>query len=133
MIDKENEVYSRVREAVLAEYPNAYVDSSYQPDPAEFPHVAFFMRDVYAPREALDSTLHPAYVSMMFEAQVYTNQTSGKKTTAKKIMNIIIDTMAEMNMRVITNSPIQNLNDSSIYRLTARFEGNADSDNFYSK
>ena len=133
MIDKENEVYTAVYNAVKAEYPNAYVDSSYQPDPAGFPHVAFFMMDVYAPREALDSTLHPAYVSMMFEAQVYTNQTSGKKTTAKKIMNIIIDTMAEMNMRVITNSPIQNLNDSSIYRMTARFEGNADSDNFYTK
>ena len=133
MIDKENEVFTRIRSAVLAEYPNASVDSSYQRDPATFPHVAFYMMDIFTPNDAMCSSLHPAYVSMMFEARVFTNKTSGKKEEAKKIMRVIIDAMAEMNFRLIANTPVQNLNDSSIYRQTARFEGNADADNFYSK
>ena len=133
MVDKENEVFTNVRAAVLTEYPDAKIDSSYQAVPAGFPHISFYARDVYTPQGALSSALQPAYVSMMFEANVYSNKTSGKKEEAKKIMRIIADAMAEMNMRMISNTPVANLNDSSIYRMTARFEGNADSDNFYTK
>jgi hypothetical protein len=133
MINKENEVFTRVREAIVAEFPNADVDSSYQPVPSKFPHVSLYMSDTYVPNDAMDSSLEPEYMVSTFEVNVYSNASSGKKQEAKKIMGIIFNTMYEMNFRMIVCSPVPNLNDSSIYRQTARFEGMADSNNFYSR
>lgn len=133
MIDKENEVFTRVKEKIVAEYPNADVDSSYQPTPSTFPHVSLYMSDAFTPANLRDSSVLPKFVSMMFEAQVYSNKTSKKKQEAKKIMGIIVDTMAEMNFRLSILTPVPNLNDASIYRLTARFEGMADNDGFYQR
>lgn len=133
MINKENEVFTRVRNAVLAEFPNADVDGSYQQVPSTFPHVSLYMSDTYVPENAIDSSLEPEYMAMTFEVNVYSNSVSGKKQEAKKIMGIIFDTMYEMNFRMIVSSPVPNLNDSSIYRQTARFEGMADANNFYSR
>lgn len=131
MINKENEVFTRVRNAVLAEFPIADVDGSYQQVPSTFPHVSLYMSDTYVPENAIDSSDEPEYMAMTFEVNVYSNSVSGKKQEAKKIMGIIFDTMYEMNFRMIVSSPVPNLNDSSIYRQTARFEGSADRDNFY--
>ena len=131
MIDKENEVFTRVREQILEDFPTAAVDSSYQAVPSGFPHVSFYMSDAFTPQEQLDTAALPKFVSMTFEAQVYSNKDFGKKEEAKKIMRIIVDQMARMNFRLIICTPVQNLQDSSIYRLTARFEGKADENGFY--
>lgn len=131
MIDKENEVYTIVRNAVKAQFPDADIDSSYQPIPSGFPHVSFYQQDFSTPADLLDSSAQPKFQDMMFDAQVYSNLTAGKKQEAKKIMEIIVDTMQAMNFRMIMLTPVPNLNDSSIYRLTARFEGRADEGGFY--
>ena len=115
MIDKENEVYTRVRERVLEAFPNVNMDSSYQPTPSGFPHVTLYQSDAYTPNDLLD----------------YSNLTSGKKQECKKIMSIIDTVMQEMNMRRTILTPVPNLNDASIYRLTARYEGLVDAGGFY--
>ena len=131
MIDKENEVFTRVAEAVAAEFPDANIDSSYQPVPSGFPHVSLYQYDSYTPRELQDNRLLPKYEAIYFEAQVYSNKTEGRKQECKKIMEIICDTMSRMNLRRTILTPVPNQNDSSIYRMTARFEGVASEDAFY--
>ena len=133
MIDKENEVFTRVYEAVIAEFPTAAIDSSYQAVPSGFPHVSLYQSDAYTPSGILDTAYLPKYVATTFEAQVYSNSTKAKKQECKKIMGIIADTMAAMNFRMIVNTPVPNLNDASIYRQTARFEGMCDADTFYGR
>lgn len=131
MIDKENEVYTRVRERVLEAFPDVHMDSSYQPTPSGFPHVTLYQSDAYTPNDLLDSATYAKYEAVMFEVQVYSNLTSGKKQECKKIMSIIDTAMQEMNMRRTILTPVPNLNDASIYRLTARFEGMVDAGGFY--
>ena len=131
MIDKEYEVYTRVREKVLEAFPNASIDSSYQPTPSDFPHIAFYQIDEYATPELLDNSLIPKFHTITFEAQVHSNLTKKKNEEAKKIMNVICETMARMNFTLISKTPVPNINDSSIYRLAARFEGTADENSFY--
>lgn len=133
MIDKENEVFTRVREQILASFPDASVDSSYQPVPSGFPHVSLYQSDAFTPSETVDTAVLPKYQSITFMVQVYSNKQNGRKQECKKIMNIIADTMAWMNFRMIVLTPVQNINDSSIYRLTAQFEGMADADGFYGR
>ena len=131
MIDKENEVYTLVHDAVIADFPDADMDSSYQPTPSGFPHISFYMQDLYTPQQYLDTSANPKFGRMMFEAQVYSNKATAKKQEAKKIMDIIIDKMQSMNFRLSTLTPVPNLNDSTIYRLAARFEAIADEGGFY--
>jgi len=131
MIDKENEVYTRVRERVLESYPNASVDGTYQPVPSGFPHISIYQSDAFTPREFLDSGTYAKLEAVLFEVQVYSNKTSTKKQECKKIMSIIDDVMQEMNMRRSSLVPVPNLNDASIYRLTARYEGVVDAGGFY--
>lgn len=131
MIDKENEVYTRVREAVLAEFPTVAMDSSYQPIPSGFPHVSLYQSDSFTPTALQDNQLVPKYEVVTFEAQVYSNNKSNRKQECKAIMNTVCDTMSLMNFRRLVLTPVPNLNDSSIYRLTARFEAVVDANGFY--
>ena len=131
MIDKENEVYTRVRERVLQDFPEVVMDSSYQPVPSGFPHVSLFQQDSFVPKEQLDSATYPKFESLMFDVQVYSNKTSGRKQECKQIMGVIDMAMSEMNMRRTILTPVPNLNDASIYRLTARYEVMVDEGGFY--
>ena len=131
MIDKENEVYTRVRERVLAEFPDAVMDSSYQPVPSGFPHITLYQGDASVPAELLDSATYPKFESLMFDVQVYSNKTSGKKQECKAIMDVIDRTLSEMNMRRTILTPVPNLNDASIYRLAARYAVMVDAGGFY--
>lgn len=133
MIDKENEVFTRVREQILAEFPDASVDSSYQPVPSGFPHVSLYQSDAFVPSDKIDSAVLSKYLSVTFMVQVYSNKEKGRKQECKKIMGIVTDAMEQMNFRMIVLTPVQNLNDSSIYRLTAQFEGMMDADGFYGR
>ena len=133
MIDKENEIFTRVYERVIEQFPTIEMDTSYQAIPSKFPHVSLYQMDSYTPRDKMDNAVHPKYVAITFEAQVYANNVKTKKMQAKKIMAIINDAMEEMNFRRIILTPTPNLNDASIYRLTARFEGVADANYFYGR
>ena len=131
MIDKENEVYTRVRERVLQEFPEATMDSSYQPVPSGFPHITLYQGDASVPQSLLDTSTHPKFESLMFDVQVYSNKTNRKKQECKQIMEIIDTALSEMNMRRTILTPVPNLNDASIYRLTARYEVMVDAGGFY--
>ena len=45
MIDPENEVYTRVANALAVDYPKADISGTYQESPAAFPHVFCEMSD----------------------------------------------------------------------------------------
>lgn len=131
MLDKENEIYTRVYNKVIAEFPNADMDSSYQPYPSSFPHVTLYQSDSYTPSERTDSSLMPKFAVVSFEVNVYSNKKNGRKQECKKIMSIIDDEMHRMNFTRIVLTPIPDMNDASIYRLTARYTGEISNTHFY--
>ena len=131
MIDKENEVYTRVNEIVMSKFPGAHMDSEYVSVPAGFPHVSLYQSDSYTPSNREDNSLKPKFTVMTFEVNVYSNKKTGKKQECKKIMEEIDDVMHSMNLRRIVMTPVPNLNDSTIYRLTARYQGEASESTFY--
>ena len=131
MIDKENEVYTRVNEIVMDKFPKANMDSEYVSFPAGFPHVSLYQSDSYTPSNREDNSLKPKFAVITFDVNVYSNKKTGKKQECKKIMNEIDDVMHSMNFRRIVMTPVPNLNDSTIYRLTARYQGEASETTFY--
>lgn len=70
-------------------------------------------------------------VIAMFEINVYSNKAEGKKTECKKIIKEINDALYSMNFRRTAMTPVPNMEDATIYRITARFRVATDGKHFY--
>ena len=125
MIDIENQVYTRLKEAIGT---SAKTSSSYARTPSSFPFVSITMSDNRVSH--LDNSDAEKYATCMFEINVYAND-SEAKTTAKSIMNTIDVEMYRMNGVRISCTPVPNLEDGTIYRLVARYECETDGINTY--
>ena len=58
----------------------------------------------------------------MYEVNVYSNKTTGKKTEAKKILSKIDDTMILLGFTRMNKFPVI-MDDATIYRVVARYRG----------
>ena len=61
-------------------------------------------------------------VDVMYEINVYSNRTQGKKEQAKSIMDVVDATMADLGFTRTYRNPVPNFNDATIFRLVARYE-----------
>ena len=131
MINKRNEVFTRVKEAVLSAYSGANVSSEYIVSPKELPHVSIEMTDCYTPRDTETQLLTEQYSVMVFTVNVYSNKAAGKMEECYGIMDVVDTAMRSMNARRLSLSPVPNMENASLGRLTARYQVMADEDTFY--
>lgn len=129
MIDCENEVYTRVVTVLREKFPGIDLTGDYTKAPSSFPHVSITQSDNAVIAERTTGTKEMAQV--MFEVNVYSNLQPGKKTECKKIMKVIDEVLFSMNFRRIVLTPVPNMEDATIYRLTARYRVATDGKNFY--
>lgn len=129
MIDCENEVYTRVVTVLREKFPGIDLTGDYTKAPSSFPHVSITQSDNAVIAERTTGTKEMAQV--MFEVNVYSNLQPGKKTECKKIMKVIDEVLFGMNFRRIVLTPVPNMEDATIYRLTARYRVATDGKNFY--
>lgn len=129
MIDCENEVYSKIATVLRSEFPGIDVTGDVVNVPSAFPHVSIVQAD---------SSMAPAFTGMekemadlMYEVNVYSNKAGSKKTECKQIMALISDAFFGMNFRRMNLTPVDNRDETTIYRLTARFRGRTDGTYFY--
>ena len=131
MIDKENEVYTLVKKAIIAEYPNADISSIYVPTVATFPHISIVQTDSVENTEYMDSSNTEKLVTLNFQIDIYSNDFTKAKTECKKILNIVDNTLKRKNFRRTVLTPVPNQNDATIYRLTAQYTVSATKNYFY--
>lgn len=131
MIDKENEVYTLVKKAIIAEYPNADISSVYVPTVATFPHISIVQTDSVENTEYMDSSNTEKLVTLNFQIDIYSNDSTKAKTECKKILNIVDNTLKRKNFRRTVLTPVPNQNDATIYRLTAQYTVSATKNYFY--
>ena len=129
MIDCENEVYTRVVTVLREKFPGIDLTGDYTKAPSSFPHVSITQSDNAVIAERTTGTKEMAQV--MFEVNVYSNLQPGKKTECKKIMKVIDEVLFSMNFRRIVLTPVPNMEDATIYRLSARYRVATDGKNFY--
>lgn len=130
MIDCENEVYTMVATALRSQFPGIDVASDYVDAPSSLPHASIYMADDYAPLREQSNNPN-TYAVLMFQVDVYSNKVDGKKTEAKKIANFISDLLSAHNFTRMSQSPMPNLRDAGIYRITARYRVGTDGESFY--
>lgn len=131
MIEVESKIYTPIAAALREAVPGISIAGEYVKAPSSFPHVSIEERDNYTSTAELDSSDKERFSTLMYEVNVYSNKTSGKKSECRKIIGIIDDLMYRMNFTRLSLSPIPNLDDATIYRMTARYGAKTDGNNFY--
>ena len=121
MIDCEAKVFQACSDAFRAAYPNGYIAPEYVSQPPKFPAVSVVEMDNNVDERAMDNGNIENAVNVMYQVDVYSNLNKGKKAQAKAIVALIDEVLAKYRFVRTFCNPIQNMNDATIYRMTARY------------
>lgn len=121
MIDIENEVFDRVATRVREQFPNIFMVGEYVKSPSSFPAVSLMEMDNSNREDTADSGSNENHVNVMYEVNVYSNKTTGKKSECKSIVALIDQEMTAMGFVRSTLTPVPNEYDSTIYRMVGRY------------
>ena len=127
MIDIENDVFDTVAKALRAAHKGIYVVGEYVPAPPKFPAVTIVEADNRVVERMRTLNIENA-ASVMYEVNVYSNKTSGKKAEAKAIAATIDAEFSKMGFTRTMKNQVPNLNDATIYRIVCRYEAIVDKD-----
>ena len=78
--------------------------------------------------DTIDSGSNENHANVMYEVNVYSNKTAGKKTECREILALIDEEMLAMGFSRSTLTPVPNEYDSTIYRMVARYRAAVSSD-----
>ncbi len=121
MIDCEAKVFQACADAFRAAYPNGFIAGEYVSQPPKFPAVMVVEMDNNVDERAIDNGNVENAVNVMYQVDVYSNINKGKKAQAKAIVALIDEVLAQYRFIRTFCNPIQNMNDATIYRMTARY------------
>ena len=121
MIDCENEIFTIVANAVRNIYPNIYIVGEYVKAPSKFPCVSLVEIDNSAYDKTQTSGNLENHARVMYELDVYSNKTSGKKSECKAIASLVDKEMSALGFSRTMLQPIPNLDDATIYRMKGRY------------
>ena len=121
MIDCENEVFSLVAKVVRAAYPGVFISGEHVRTPSKFPFVSLIEMSNTAYDKTQSSGGLENHASLMYEVNVYSNKTSGKKSECKAIATLIDNELATLGFSRTMLQPIPNMDDATIYRMTGRY------------
>jgi len=126
VIDIESQIYTPIATALRAAFPTITVSGEYIKAPSSFPYASVVEQDNYTTSEHLDSGDQERFATIMYEVNVYSDKSTGKKTECRSIMKVIDDLMYAQNFTRISLSPVPNLENATIYRLAARYRAETD-------
>ena len=123
MIDVEREVFNIITKALREKYPAIYVVGEYVKSPSKFPCVSIIEMDNTAYDRTQTSGSLENHAEVMYEVNIYSNKTSGKKSECKAIASLIDNELAALGFSRSMLQPIPNVDDATIYRMLGRYRG----------
>ena len=121
MIDVESEVFGTVATAVRAKHDDIYMVGEYVKTPPKFPCVSLVEMDNRSYQQTEDSGNSENHVSVMYEVNIYSNKSVGKKAECRTIATLIDEQMLALGFARTMLQPIPNLDDATIYRMVGRY------------
>ena len=128
MIDIENEVFDRVATRVREQFPDIFMVGEYVSSPSSFPAASLIEMDNSVRETTVDSGSNENHANVMYEANVYSNKATGKKSECKAIIALIDEEMIAMGFVRSTLTPVPNEYDSTIYRMVGRYRASVSND-----
>ena len=129
MIDIESQVFARIATRLRETFDGIYVTGEYVKTPSSFPSVSVVEMDNTPLTRTQTSDSVENHAVLMYELNVYSNKTAGKKTECKKIAAMVDEEMAAMGFTRTMLNPIPNMDDATIYRMVGRYRVTVSKDN----
>ena len=123
MIDIENMLFTKVKNDLPK---TVKMGAMYARTQSEFPYVTLVVMDNLVYEKFIDSARVENAAEITVEVNVYSNKTSGKKEECKKLMRSIDDTLSGLNLVRSFSQPTPNMEDATVYRITARYRAIVD-------
>lgn len=120
MIDIESHVLNHVAKRIRDDFPKTFISGEYVETPASFPTVTIEEKDNRILERMRTINIENA-VTVMYEVNVYSDKSSGKKQEAKEIANVTDSAFLELGFTRTFRQPTPNLLNASIYRILMRY------------
>ena len=120
MIDIENEVFTRIATELRSRFSKVNVYGEDVRTPSSFPCVSIVEADNYTVKSTQDSGSNENHANLMYEVNVYSNKTSGKKSECKEILSVIDEIFLGMGFTRTMKNPVT-MDDATIYRMVSRY------------
>ena len=129
MLDIENVVFTLVNEAVSEANPKAKCYGELIDIPPSFPCVTVEEKDNYVPEKYREGNKEEKYTQLMYEINVYSNKSTGKKSEARALLNAVDKVLNYNGFRRTTANAVT-MEDTHIYRMVARYSAIVDDEYF---
>lgn len=120
MIDIENCIFTRLKTAILAKYPDAAVWGDYVEQLAQFPAVTIAELNNVTLEKMQDEAPAERFATITYEVNVYCDDRVGKKEVCKDILKIVDNEMLALNFSRRPARRLPAIN-RSIYRMYTRY------------
>jgi hypothetical protein len=122
VIDIENEVFNTVATALRSEFTGIFVSGEAVAAPSTFPAATLVEMDDSVYARSMDSSATENHALKMYQAEAYSNLSSGKKSQCKSIMAVIDTEMLKLGFVRVGCGPMALPNaDATKYRMVARY------------
>ena len=121
MIDMETEIFNEISVRTREQYPDIFMTGEYVKTPPSFPCVSLVEVDNATFRNSLTTEGKENHVAVMYELNVYSNRTNGKKAECKEITNFIDEILTGLNFTRTMLEPVPNQDGATIYRMLGRY------------
>lgn len=123
MINIENAVFTKVREAVKAFNPNITMSGIEDDSPSTIPHVAIEETNNASVTNTISTSDREYAAELTYTVNIFTN-TATAKSDANAIAEVVSDAFAALGFARSMKQRMPNI-DRTIYRLTMRFNATA--------
>jgi hypothetical protein len=120
MIDIENEIFTKIAAELRTRFVDINVYGEDVRTPSSFPCVSIVEADNYTTKSTQDSGCNENHASLMYEVNVYSNKTSGKKSECKEILSVIDNIFLGIGFTRTMKNPVT-MDDATIYRMISRY------------
>lgn len=125
MIDVEKRVFDYVYPSVSALVPEGCFTSQFVSNPATFPFATLMEMDNITYTRHRGSADAEEYAIVTYEANVYAQT----KSECRAVMDALDTAMDQLNFTRLSMLFVPNLQDNTLFRLTARYQAVADGNN----
>lgn len=121
MINVETEIFNTVSAKVREKYPKIYMTGEYVKSPPSFPCASLVEADNQVLLKTRTTDCIENHVEVLYEVNVYSNKTTGKKAECKEIIAFIDEQLQALGFTRTLLNPVPNEEDATIYRMVARY------------
>ena len=123
MIDFNNEIFTTVAKVVRDNHVGTTVTGEYTRKPSKFPTVTLDETSNVTVDWLEDSSNEEKFAGVNYRLQVFSNKESGKRAEARAIFATADAEMRRMGFRRVTYTTTPEIYESTIYQITATYEG----------